>query len=201
MKQKRFSLRTAAIILALFVLISLIRLPVIFADGYSPLALSGSGTVTDPYRISNADELAYLANTVNKDEGWSATNGKHYVLTANIDLNDVSQANWKSKAKEWVYGTADDIEQRSFKGFWNGNGFVIRGLYIKDSAKLYNGLFPGIMATAKVENIGFEDCYIDASAIEGSKSGCIAGGQHIWPLEGELHIDTSYVSYALQKIF
>lgn len=193
MKLKRIY-RNISVLLAIIISLgSFCSLSVLSAYDYNLAILSGSGTSVDPYQISNAEELATLANTVNQEGGWFKTQGKYYILTNDIELNDVSNSDWTKNAKEWIYGTADEIEERSFKGNLNGNGYVIRGLYIKNNAKKYNGLFPGIMGGATVADIGFEDCYIDASSVDNSEVGCIAGGQHVWPVDQTLNISTSYI--------
>jgi len=47
----------------------------------------GSGTASNPYRIANAQQLAYLAQQVNASTTYY---GQYFVQTANIVLNDPS---------------------------------------------------------------------------------------------------------------
>lgn len=59
-------------------------------------SLSGEGTVTNPYKIGTANELAFLAEKINAGEAKYV--GKHYVLVSDINL----------AGKEWVpIGTKD----------------------------------------------------------------------------------------------
>ena len=54
----------------------------------------GDGSESAPYEISSAEELQYLANLLAED-ALSDYRGKHYILTADISLNDVSNyKNW-----------------------------------------------------------------------------------------------------------
>lgn len=93
----------------------------------------GTGTVADPYRISNGAELAYLAQLVNDGNDFST---KTVTLTNNIDLNN----------KAWTpIGNSDSV----FAGTFDGNGHTISGLYINitgsyspaKKGRLYQGLF------------------------------------------------------------
>lgn len=104
----------------------------------------GTGTVADPYRISNGAELAYLAQLVNDGNDFST---KTVTLTNNIDLNN----------KAWTpIGNSDSV----FAGTFDGNGHTISGLYINitgsySSAKkgrLYQGLF-GCVEDGTVRNL------------------------------------------------
>lgn len=162
---------------------------------------AGSGTASDPYQIATAEELAYLVNQV-ATEGWTATcfdslyyKPKYYQITADINLNDVAKSNWKNKnPKEWTYGTAADISTYAFLGNIEGNGHVIRGLYINKSASSYNGLFAGVMGNCRISNLGIEDSYINGKSVEGSYSGAFFGGQHDWPFDTPLELSGCYVN-------
>ena len=78
-------------------------------------SLKGSGTETDPYRLSNAEELVFAAEQMNA--GTAAYVGKFYSLTADIDL---------SKA-----GSFPMI--KSFTGVLNGMGHTIKNLTVTDN--------------------------------------------------------------------
>ena len=78
-------------------------------------SLKGSGTETDPYRLSNAEELVFAAEQMNA--GTAAYVGKFYSLTADIDL---------SKA-----GSFPMI--KSFTGVLNGMGHTIKNLTVTDT--------------------------------------------------------------------
>ena len=72
---------------------------------------SGTGTVADPYKISNAEKLAALIPQVN-DNGFDYK-GKHFALTGDIDLTGMS----------W---TPIGIAENAFAGNLDGNHCTIR---------------------------------------------------------------------------
>ena len=148
------------------------------ASGYA----AGSGTKDDPYEIATAEQLALLGDTVSKNQ---ATKDVYYELTQDIFLNDVSDPDWQANSPTaWPYGTTGD-----FCGNLNGNGHIIRGLYIsteQDGA----GLFWQLVSPAVVENLGFADSYIKAANF----AGALAGKQDSWAApDGTLQIRGCFV--------
>ena len=89
----------------------------------------GDGTEQNPYRISNAAELAYLAKIVNTQS--SAPEYKYYALTDNINLG----------YSEWTPIGIYDNTNQYFCGSLDGNGYTISDLYISGVATPYIGLF------------------------------------------------------------
>lgn len=88
----------------------------------------GKGTAANPYKIQNVDDLKKLAEKVN---GGEAYEGKHFKLTANIDL----------KNEEWPpIGTLQGEEVRPFQGTFDGDGYQITNLKISNGGQ-YAGLF------------------------------------------------------------
>lgn len=88
----------------------------------------GKGTAANPYKIQNVDDLKLLAEKVN---GGEAYEGKHFKLTANIDL----------KNEEWTpIGTLQGEEVRPFQGTFDGDGYQITNLKISNGGQ-YAGLF------------------------------------------------------------
>lgn len=105
-------------------------------------------------------------------------------ITADIYLNDVSDPDWMSKnPNEWVYGTLGDKDtnignNNMFSGKLDGDGHVIHGIYINESAKRASGLFIRLNQNAKVEKLGIAHSYIKAiSDTEGTNAhaGALAG--------------------------
>lgn len=92
-------------------------------DGASAQQPSGSGTPDDPYRITAAPELAWLAQAVN-----SGLTDADAVLTADIDLG----------YHPWpVVGAS-----RPYTGSFDGQGHTVSGLYIGETAgRAVLGLF------------------------------------------------------------
>lgn len=89
----------------------------------------GDGTEQNPYQISNAAELAYLAKTVNTQS--TTPEYKYYILTDNINLG----------YSEWTPIGIYDNTNQYFCGSLDGNGYTISDLYISGAATRYIGLF------------------------------------------------------------
>ncbi len=129
------------------------------ASGYA----GGSGSETDPYLIATAEQLALLVND-------SSTDAKHYKLTADIYLNDVSNNNWTETARSWSDGTT----QKKFQGSLDGDGHTVYGLYYNGSYAYY-GLFCLVQsnkATISFKNLRIADASITTS---GDYAGALAG--------------------------
>lgn len=157
----------------------------------------GDGTEKNPYQISNAAELAYLAKTVNEQS--STPEYKYYILTDNIGLG----------YDEWTPIGLYDYENQYFYGSFDGNGYTISDLSISQVNAGNIGLFghtkdseiknltllgeiAGVTSTNAVnigelvgftENTNITDCsvkYVNISNITASDTdysniGCIAG--------------------------
>ena len=94
----------------------------------------GEGEENDPYLIKDADDLKKLAGEVNGGETYA---GKHFKLTANIDLNN--EPNWTP------IGTEDTL----FQGTFDGGGHQITNLKI--GKREYGGLFGNVWG-ATIQN-------------------------------------------------
>ena len=93
----------------------------------------GKGTAESPYLIEDVDDLKKLAEKVN---GGEAYEGKHFQLTANIDL----------KNEPWTpIGTEDTL----FQGTFDGGGHQITNLKI--GKREYGGLFGNVWG-ATIQN-------------------------------------------------
>lgn len=116
----------------------------------------GTGTESDPYQISNGAQLAYLAQQVNAGTNYS---GEYFKLTSDIQLNELDDKGMP-RAAEGQTGphpwTPIGNSSKKFQGTFDGDGHTIAGLYINDTAAVYNaykGLFGNITAGAKVQNL------------------------------------------------
>lgn len=133
----------------------------------------GSGTVTDPYLIETPEQLAKLVANVLESKG------KHYKLTADIYLNDISKPNWEENAKEWFW--VSTARFGNFNGHFNGDGHVIYGMYLDlkpSNEVVYAGLFPTISDGTVVEKVGFSNCHLKVDYSDVDKQsylGSIAG--------------------------
>lgn len=97
---------------------------------------TGTGTVEDPYLISDASQLRWFASQVND-------NGKNSIcaqLTNDIDLNNVE---WTPIGKSSSY---------SYNGTFDGQYHEIKNLKITGSASNHYGLF-GVVGTGTVKNL------------------------------------------------
>lgn len=106
-----------------------------WADYAEDKFAGGDGSESNPYQISTAEELAYLAQTVNID--GESYYKKYFKLTKDIDLG----------GKEW---TPIGIDRRPFQGNFDGQGHTVSRMQISGSSD-YVGLF-GYCAKPKVTN-------------------------------------------------
>lgn len=133
----------------------------------------GSGTEEDPYQIATAEQLA-LMGKVNDD--WSQEYNKaYYVLTADIQLNDVENyENWKETPPEYQWKPVGN----SFKGSFDGDGHVISGMYVRSVKDWFGiGLFRELF-TGSVSNVKIEKGYLyinDSNTYAGGVIGNIVG--------------------------
>ena len=99
---------------------------------------TGDGSTQNPYVISNAEELAKLANDVNQGNNYSDS---YFVLSDDIDLN----------GQEWTpigYWKSDN-DYSYFKGKFDGKNHIIKNFYIYSR---FNGIF-GEIENAELKNI------------------------------------------------
>lgn len=136
---------------------------------------SGNGTKENPYVIKTADQLIYLVKS-------KETSGKYYKLANDIYVNDTTKANWKETATEWFTNLSDS----AFKGYLEGNGFAIHGLYINQTPAANRtalngnnvaGLFSYINSGATVTNVHIRDSYISGAGYVGAIAGRTAGSE------------------------
>ena len=116
---------------------------------------TGSGTQTDPYLISNIDNLYWV--TQNNTE-WD----KYYLQTADIDASTTSS--WPGHGYVPIGNTST-----KFTGVYDGDGHTISGIYM--DAGGYRGLF-GYTDGAEVRNVGVINVDITASA---DRAGALVG--------------------------
>lgn len=129
----------------------------------------GDGTEGSPYEIATAEQLALLQQLANASDPIAAG---HFKLTADIYLNNVDGVDvntWATTppANKWT-GIAWGGATILFNGVLDGNGHVIRGLYVSTTN---TGGFIGRLG-GTVKNLGIEDSYIYGSS---SNMGAFAG--------------------------
>ncbi|MBQ7033111.1 MAG: InlB B-repeat-containing protein [Clostridia bacterium] len=128
-------------------------------------SLAGSGTETDPYKISTAADLAYLAHKVNNQT--TAPTYEYYQLTDNITL----------AYSEWT-PIGIGVGEKYFYGSFDGNGYTVSDLYITQPNEGYIGLFgyakdsaiKNMTITGAIENISLTDDHLCIGGIVGYSS-------------------------------
>ena len=128
----------------------------------------GDGTKENPFLISNADELAKLANDVNTEANFSR--GRYFKLTQDIVINEgVMQKDLstlqggKAFPQTAMIGKyASETDYTAFQGVFDGDGHTISGFYSVPGGN-YAGLFR-VIEGATIKNVGFKDCFVYAGA-------------------------------------
>ena len=159
MRMKIFLQKLLAVILVTTFIapnITFIPTQTIFAN----YGMSGSGTVSDPYLISNTNELRLI------EEDMTAC----YKLTADIDLNNQP---WKPIGK-MINTTQPEI----FSGVLDGNGHTIKNLLINETVggavNSYAGFFYRLN-DATVKNISFDSPTLSNTSASNPMTGTLAG--------------------------
>lgn len=115
------------------------------------------------FTISTAEQLAGLAELVNSKADLEKFFRKTVKLGADIVLNDT--ANWQDwennpPANEWV-SIGNCRWSLNFNGIFDGNGFLIKGVYTNGNGG--GGLFGFIIMPGEIKNLGVVDSYIKGS--------------------------------------
>ncbi len=134
------------------------------ADGiYSVLYLpikvipyQGDGTEASPYEITSISDLDFVRYQLDKS----------YVLANDIDFDGSKFSSENSTVGWTVIGTTE----RPFTGNLDGQGYVIKNLFINTPDEGYIGLF-GYSSDAVFENIGLVNCEITGSFEVGGLTG------------------------------
>lgn len=116
-------------------------------DDFDTYSLSGSGTKSNPYKISSAKDLAFLSWTIYYNKPYKNNvfgtyyfyRDKYFKQTANIDL---SENYWQPIGM--TYNREGSNIYRHFSGNYDGNGYSISGLktlYGTTNGNSYQGLF------------------------------------------------------------
>ena len=130
----------------------------------------GSGTESDPYLISSAEELAGLAYLTNISSSTTYNNSNvYYLQTADIDVS----AYW------WDAIGTNASTSYYFQGHYDGDGHTVSGIYTQpgsSSTYSYQGLFGyvyGASSTnrAEISNVGVIDSNIQGYQYVGGIAG------------------------------
>jgi len=128
-------------------------------------------TTSANFTISNADQLAGLAQLVNNGNNFS---GKNITLDDDIDLS--SYNNWLPIGN--YHSDSDREITNPFSGTFNGGGYTISKLIINRSQADYQGLF-GIIVRGKVENLGLDSVNINGGNFVGSVAGVVCSSSSV----------------------
>ena len=118
----------------------------------------GTGTENDPWRIENAEQLAYLAQQVNKGKDYQRV---HFRLVSDLDLS----------GKEW---TPIGTDGKIFWGGFDGGGHTITGMTITGDRD-YVGLF------GECRNFTTASSYIKSVTVKGAN---ISGKSFVGAIAG-----------------
>ena len=137
------------------------------AAGYA----GGDGTQESPFLISNAAELARLAEDVATEKDFSL--GRYFRLTQDIVFHEAKDNVPASKLEDgtaWVASPVigsfvGETDYTPFQGVFDGDGHVIRGIYhtYKQDITNYLALFR-VTEDAEIRNLGIQDSYVYAGA-------------------------------------
>ena len=134
--------------------------------------LEGEGTKTNPYLISNIEELVWFRDDVNAGNTYD---DKHVLLTTDIDFEGYKEINISGNFESTFRPIGD---KTSFNGTFDGGNHTISGLYISGWDLDYYwgsygcaGLF-GTVENATIKNLTVTDVEIQ---VEGGDVAAIAG--------------------------
>ena len=113
----------------------------------------GDGSVDKPYQISTAAELAWFRDQVN-----SGNNSISATLTEDIDLSEFCHAADGTKYTDELSWTPIGNESNKYIGTFNGNGKIIRNLYINATSDK-TGFF-GYATDGSIKNITFDNAKV-----------------------------------------
>lgn len=131
----------------------------------------GTGTIDNPYIISTPQHLANLAYNVNNGTTYQ---GCYFKLLNDITLNEgvLTSSGALNTSGSFLSWTPIGNGSHAFKGYFDGNGHCVNGIYINSSTS-YCGLF-GSTSWAKISNLGITDSYINGSDYVGGIAGQVS---------------------------
>lgn len=156
--RKRIISLTTSMVMMLYICFCLLPAPV--------KAISDNNGV---YEIATAQDLVDFSSLVNSGE-----TSANAILTADIDMTGIDFdpiGTYSDYSGVRGYGGAT-----SYKGTFDGNGYIIRNLTVSTNEKIETGLF-GRASNATIQNVGIMDAKITNSAEV--RTGILAG-ELIW---------------------
>ncbi len=126
-------------------------------------AENGSGTASDPYRISNADELLAMQDKIN----FTASASKYFVLTDDIDLSEIdANAFASNKVYSGSLVSASKTLGATSKNVYfilDGNGHTIKNLKVSSSKGGSLAIFGYVNSRSAIKNLNVENCNLTAT--------------------------------------
>lgn len=133
----------------------------------------GDGTQNNPYKILTAEQLAFLAQSVNGGETYL---NQYFKLENNIKLNDISNfENWETETPLNAWTPIGSDTKYHFDGFFDGNGKTISGMFVNYGNR--RGLFGvvGNGTNGTVTNLNITDSLVLAYSYSGLAVGEFSG--------------------------
>lgn len=143
---------------------------------------SGSGTKSDPYKITSISELMGLSEAVAQGESFK---GKYFELQSDIELGDLNLNNGSWNPIGW-YKNASSLSgtPTAFEGTFDGAGNTISGLKFTkiDHDYSYLGLF-GSIKNATIKNLVLEADEVSGQDKIGLLAGSVEGNSTIYGVQ------------------
>ena len=130
--------KALSILLFAAMIVAMLAFPTSAAwDGTASASLKGDGTQDSPYLVETAEDLAFLAKSVNEGNTYE---GKYIVQTADIDLGGKE---WTPIGHQKINSAETDAP---FSGVYSGLGHKVTGLSITTVGDSHVGLFGYVMS-------------------------------------------------------
>ncbi len=127
--------------------------------GILELFAGGSGSESDPYQISNVQELQNMGLNLSA----------HYVLINDIDASETT--GWNGGAGFVPVGN----ESNDFAGSFDGINYTISGLFINRPDEYYAGLFGQTNTSSELRNVVLTGVNVTGYSNIGSLAGLVSG--------------------------
>lgn len=140
----------------------------------------GSGTPEDPYLIETGEQLyKMIIENINYNDPIES-----FKLTADIKLNDITSDFWAARVglNSWITGKTNV----PFRGNFDGDGYVVYGLYVNDTTTSGKGTSVGLIPTfgqdCTLKNVGVSHAYLsqNLNGIADIATGGLVGQIYPW---------------------
>lgn len=125
---------------------------------YANHTWSGTGSESDPYLISTAQDLACLSWRIYTNTNISSCNNKYFKQTADIDVSDYY---W---APIGVYYNRENTSLgRAFCSVYDGGGFAVSGVFTPagtENKNSYQGLFGYVTNSGAICNLRVTNSFV-----------------------------------------